>query len=302
MYCVIYYLKKKKIKLLFLLLTFILLITPVYANPITKERNEGNYLIPNGIEVTEQNKNNILMTPAVDETEKVYDFADLFSSSEEEKLLKQISSYIDKYKMDLAVVTINENNKNSPQEYADDFYDYNAFGKGSNRDGILFLIDLQNREIYMTTTGYAINMYNDHRIDFSLEKVYKNMTNRDYYKGTSEYIKIISKYASLGLPSSKDRQVEKDILSTFLLSSMISLIITIIAMVILISKNKLVNKQETAEQYLQKESIQINDLGNILINSNTVRHYIDHDSSSGGGTSTHSGSSGISHGGGGHGF
>ncbi len=302
MYCAIYDIRMKRIKFLIILLSFIFLITPVYASTNTKQRSENDYLIPNGIEVTETNKNNILTTPAIDETEKIYDFANLFSDYEEEKLLRQINTYIDQYKMDLAVVTVNENNKNSPQEYADDFYDYNHFGKGNNRDGILFLIDMQNREIYMTTTGNAIRMYNDHRIDFSLKKVYKNMTNKDYYKGTSEYIEIISKYANLGLPSGQDRRVEKDILSTLLFSSIISLIITIIIMIILISKNKLVNKQETAEQYLQKESIQINDLGNTLINSNTVRHYIDHDTSSGGGSSTHSGSSGISHGGGGHGF
>lgn len=293
----------KRLKIITILITLTIIITPVYASTNTKQRSESNYLVPNGIEVTEENKNNVIMTPSVDETEKVYDFAELLSDNEEEKLLKEINAYINKYHIDLAVVTISSNNKNSPQEYADDFYDYNSFGKGNNRDGILFLIDMQNREIYMTTTGNAIKMYNDHRIDFVLDKVHEKMTEKKYYQATSEYIDIISKYASLGLPSSKDRKIEKNIFSTLLFSSMISLIITIIIMTILISKNKLVNKKETAEQYLQKESIQISDLGNIIINTNTVRHYIDHDSSGGsGGSSTHSGSSGISHGGGGHGF
>ncbi len=47
--------------------------------------------------------------------------------------------------------------------------------------------------------------------------------------------------------------------------------------------------------------MKIANISDVLIHTNTVRHEIV-DTSSGGGSSTHSGSSGISHGGGGHGF
>lgn len=290
----------KKIKRLLIIILLLFSITPVYATTTTRERTEQNYQVPSGITVTENNKNNVLTTPAVDEQEKVYDFADLFSDEEEIKLLEKINLYINEYNLDLAVVTINQNNKRTPQEYADDFYDYNNFGKNNTKDGLLFLIDMENREIYMTTTGYAITMYNDYRINTSLDKVYKKMTNKEYYEGVSNYIDIISKYASLGPPSSKDKRVEQSLVKTLLYSSGISLVITIIIMIVLINKNKLVSKKTTAEQYLKKESVKIEKLGNVLINSHTTRSAINHDS--GGGSSTHSGSSGVSHGGGGHGF
>lgn len=272
-------------------------IIPVYASTNTQQRTEENLLIPEGIQATEYNINNILTTPKVDETEKVYDFAELFTTEEENNIYKEINDYINSYNMDLTVVTINENPKSSPREYADDFYDYNNFGRNASKDGILFLIDMSNREIYMTTTGYAINMYDDYRINKSLDQVYKYMTNKNYYQGVSNYISIISNYAKSGLPSKKDR---KSITNTILISFVISTIITIIIIVILIRKNKMAKKKTTAREYLNKESIIINKLGETLISTHTSRIAVDHSSS--GGSSTHSGSSGTSHGGGGHGF
>ncbi len=272
-------------------------ITPVFASTNTKERTEENYLISSDIKITESNKNNILSTPAIDEKEKIYDFADLFTEEEEQKLYQKISQYIDSYQLDLALVTISQNNKSSPREYADDFYDYNNFGFNNTKDGLLFLIDMDNREIYMTTTGAAINMYNDYRINKALEQVYQYMTNQNYYQGVLQYIQIIGDYAKSGLPGKQD---QKNLTTTICYSIIISLIITIIIMVILINKNKLVRKKTTAREYLNKDSVSMKNIGEILVSTNTVRHAINHSSSSG--SSTHSGSSGRSHGGGGHRF
>lgn len=280
----------------------------VEASTNTKERSSSDYLVPSKIEVTDENRNNILQTPAVDETEKVYDFAELLTEEEEQKIYGQITEFIKKHQMDLAVVTINENNKESPREYADDFYDYNNFGITDTRDGILFLIDMENREIYMTTTGNAILMYNDNRIEEALDAVYSYMTNQNYDAGIQNFISKIDNMATRGVPSGNKNAhldqngniiYEKKI--SWLLLVVISLGVTGIIMGILISKNKLVRKKTTAKEYLKKDSIKITSISEKLIGTNTIRHKIV-DTSSGGGSSTHSGSSGISHGGGGHGF
>ena len=272
---------------------FTLSIIPVYASTNTKERTEDNYLVEDWVTVTESNKNNILTTPAVDATEKVYDFADLFTDEEEQQLYTKITNYINEYNLDLAVVTIDENNK-TPREYADDFYDYNDFDQ---QGGILFLIDMYNRKIYMSTTGEAIKMYNDYRINTALDEVYTYMSDEEYYEGTSSYIDKISNYAKEGIPTSNKE--EKSLTSSIFMSLLIGLIGTAIIISILIFKNKMVRKATTAREYLNKDSIKIQNMGEILISSNTTKHEIDHSSS---GSSTHTGSSGSSHGGGGHSF
>lgn len=285
---------KKIFKITLVMLTiFTLNIVPVYASTNTKERTEDNYLVEDWVTVTEDNKNNILTTPAIDATEKVYDFADLFTDEEEQQLYTKITNYINEYNLDLAVVTIDENNK-TPREYADDFYDYNDFNQ---QGGILFLIDMDNRKIYMSTTGQAIKMYNDYRINTALDEVYTYMSDEEYYEGTSSYIDKISNYAKDGLPTSNKE--EKSLTSSIFMSLLIGLIGTAIIMTILIFKNRMVKKATTAREYLNKDSIKIQNMGEILISSNTTKHEIDHSSS---GSSTHTGSSGSSHGGGGHSF
>lgn len=272
--------------------------TPVVsASTNTNIRTEQDYRVASWVEVTESNKNNILTTPSVNESEKIYDFADLYTESEEHDLYSKVSEYINTYNMDLVIVTIHTNDKSSPMVYADDFYDYNHFGIGKNRDGVLFLIDMENREIYMSTTGSAIKMYNDYRINEALDQVYQYMSDEKYFEGTTNYIKVISNYASEGFPSGNDKELSLDVV--ILWSVLSGIIITSIIMIILIRKNRLVRKATTAEEYIDKESIDIKSISDVLISTNTVRTKIEHDS---GGSSTHSGSSGASHGGGGHGF
>ena len=70
---------------------------------------------------------------------------------------------------------------------------------------------------------------------------------------------------------------------------------------ILISKNKMVKVATTSREYLEKGSINIKVVRDVLTSSHTTSTPISHSSSSGGGSS-HSGSSGRSHGGGGHHF
>ena len=202
---------KKYIKISFLLvITLVLSLSNVFASTNTKERTESDYLVPNNIKITNYNKDYIIKTPAVDETEKVYDFADLFTDKEEQELYSQITKYISSYKMDLAVVTINENNKYRAQDYADDFYDYNNFGINKSRDGVLFLIDMDTRQIHMTTTGKAIKMYDDKRIDDALDLVYQHMTDQEYYTGTIKFINRISEYANSGFHQVAKIWIDKD--------------------------------------------------------------------------------------------
>ena len=285
---------KKFFKILILAIFIFSSYTSVFASTNTKKRTENDYLVPADVIVDQSNKTDVMETPAVDEKEKVYDFADLFTDTEENDIYLKINEFITTYDMDLAIVTISSNPKYSEVEYADDFYDYNNF----NDNGILFLIDMDNRQIYMSTTGTAINMYNDNRINYLMDSIYKYISNKSYSKGTLEYIKMLSSLASEGYPTGNE--IYQSTSSKVLKSMFFSFIITVIVMVILISKNKLVRKASDAKEFLEKDSIKITQLGDILIDTHTETYRINNNSN--GGSSTHSSSSSRSHGGGGHRF
>jgi len=283
------------------IVSFLFQITSVFASTNVYERSVDDYRVADWVQVTDSNKDSILNTPSVDASEKVYDFANLLTDSEEKDIYYQVQDFIMEYDMDLAIVTIDSNNKGSQVEYADDFYDYNDFGIGSSRDGVLFLIDMQYRQIYMSTTGDAIQMYSDYRIDQIMNAIYQYMTDTDYFNGISNFIDELSYYASVGYPE-MDEGSRLSVGQCLKYGAIISAIATFIIMLALVNKNKLVRPATTAREYLDKESVVVNNYGDIFMGSNTVKHKIEHSSSSSGGSSTHFSSSGSSHGGGGHGF
>ncbi len=302
---------RKVCYLLLIVILFSFCIVPVSASTNTFSRTEDNLLVSSDITVTSQNIDNILNTPAVDASEKVYDFAELLTLSEEEKLYHQVEQFMDSANLDLAIVTISENNKLNAREYADDFYDYNEFGTDSEHSGVLFLVDMDTREIYMSTTGKAISLYSDYRIDMTLDAISQEFSNQNYYQGIVKFVTILKNYDTIGLPSNKDSKYaigdDGEVYREFpwLIVLGVPFAITAIVIGVMIHKNKLVRAATSSREYLDKDSLKINTVSDRLIFTNTVavpRSTGSSGSSSGGGSSRHSGSSGRSHGGGGHRF
>lgn len=295
---------------LFLLLTFILLLFPLntFASTNTFDRDLDNLRIPSIIEVTENNKQIILNTPSVNETEKIYDFANLFSDIEEKSLYDLSTDYINKYNMDLVIVTISSNNKSSTRDYGMDFYDYNMFGTDNKRSGILLVIDMENRRYEMVTTGEAIIMYDDNRIDNILDFIINDFKLGNYFDACSSFINQSDYYASKGIPTSNKYatvdeygNITVNRPTPYIILIVIDLIITSVIIAILVGKNKMVKKRTEATEYMIKDSKNIRTVSEVFLGANVSKVRIQ-TSSSGGGSSTRSGSSGHSHGGGGRSF
>ena len=248
---------------------------------------------------------------ALDTTLKVYDNAEILTDEEETLLRESINNYIEKYNMDMILVTEKNNTAGSAKKYAEDFYDYNGFGIGRTNDGVLFIIDLTEgyKDIYMTTTGEAIKMYDDNRIDSILDGVADEKDN-GYYNMFKAFIDSSSSYAELGIPdSNKNAYIDsngdykiKTPISTLIIRSIIpGAIISTIVLIVLIFKNKMVRKSTNANYYLREGSVVIETRNDRFIATHTTSHRINTDSgsSSRGGSSISRGSSGASHGGGG---
>ena len=91
----------------------------------------------------------------------VYDEADLLTDSEESKLIDSVTEdYGNALDINIIFVTTDDADGKSTQAYADDYYD-ELTEKQSEYSGILFLIDMDNREITISTAGNCITWFND---------------------------------------------------------------------------------------------------------------------------------------------
>lgn len=300
---------RKKILICYFFIIFLsLFIYSSFASTNVQNRTSSDLHVGKNITVTSTNKPLILKTPYVDASEKIYDFANLFTDSEEKELYNLAIDYINKKNMDLVIVTINENNKKDAMNYADDFYDYNDFGIGANYSGILLLIDMDTRNVWISTTGDAINLYTDSYLNTMLNKIQANLKSKKYFDSAKNFISLAKEKEYVDpLP----KKSLSDIKLTIFIYSFFSIISSFIGSSIFCLakafKHRPVKLSTNANDYLDSNSFKVSKRDDKFIRTHTERRSRPSDSSGSssggsGGSSTHVSSSGITHGGGGRSF
>ena len=105
--------------------------------------------------------------PADRQKPLLVDDADLLTDSEEAAVLSVLEQRSAAVKADIAVVTVNDTDGKSIDDFAMDYYDYNGYGQGDDNDGALLMINMEEREYWITTTGFCIEAITD----YGLEKI-----------------------------------------------------------------------------------------------------------------------------------
>lgn len=113
----------------------------------------------------------LLLLPAVSLAgAPVIDECRLFTDGEIARMEQLIEEIRQKYRMDAVVLTTEKvpDNRSSYSEeqtmdYADEYFDRNGYGLGQDRDGLLYLIDMNNRVSYLSTSGIMIDYISDNR-------------------------------------------------------------------------------------------------------------------------------------------
>lgn len=132
---------------------------------------------------------------------RVFDQAGLLTEQEAEDLEGRVSDLRARMKMDVVLVTTDDAGRRDSRSYADDFYDNHGFGTGSDASGVLFLIDMDNREIYISTTGMMIRHLTDQRIDSILDNCYDYMVDGDYAGAMKQFLADLEHEYQKGIQS-----------------------------------------------------------------------------------------------------
>lgn len=249
---------------------------------------------------------------AAAEDSKVVDDADLLSYDEEQEIQSMLDEFAEESGWTLFAVTTDDANGMTSEEYADDFVDQNAL----EENGVCFLIDMDNREIYMSTTGSAIRILTDHRIDSIMDDSYEYAGDGEYVKCFETMIRETEDSFHEGIESGQynyDRdtgEISKAPNRLTVWDMLISLIAAAAAggavIAVIAGKYRL---KFGGWQYDFKSNSRL-DLTNKtdrLVNTFRTAHHIQRDSGGGSGSSgsrstTHHSSGGGTHGGGGHKF
>lgn len=223
--------------------------------------------------------------------ERVFDYADVLTDEEENKLRDLIKKDENKIGCDIVIVTTNEY-ISSMMNYADDYYDENKFGYNKPcGDGVLLLDNWYSEEMWVSTTGKVIKRYNTNlKMDRLLDEICDGIKTSPY-EGYKTYVECVTR----DMQDSKrfDSYVTTRVAFWFaLISAGIFLVVN------LINKGDEIKPEKNT--YAKGLGINMKEKEDSFLSTNTTKRKIQSSSSgshhSGG---THRSSSGTSHGGGG---
>lgn len=204
------------------------------ASVNTYTRTENNLLVPKDVVVDIDNMNDILNTPAVSSSEKIYDYADILTDTQEDEVYKKLIDYINITGIEAVIVTSRNLGGYTTGEAINNFYNYNDF----NDDAVVFYIYISDVEpdIYMITNGMGNNFYTQERIPQILEYVYKDIAEGNYGQAVDNYINILSGFYNLdgNYKVDKNGNVVQDI--PWIEIVVLAVTLTFIIVVILVSR------------------------------------------------------------------
>lgn len=119
------------------------------------------------------------------------DRAELWSPEERNTLLEEAAKLAETYGISVALATTDNSMGKTSEAYIDDMTDEQF---GINTDNVGFLIDMQNRRIHISTSGKAIDVLNDNRIEKMLDRTFDQVSDEKYFKAAQVFIKDVGNY------------------------------------------------------------------------------------------------------------
>lgn len=236
---------------------------------------------------------------------RVFDAADLLTNEEISKLNNEANALSSTYSLDIIIVTTDDADGKSSRAYADDYYDDHGFGVGSNHDGILFLLDMDNQEVYISASGLGSKYLTDGRKEKVLDIVFESgLSDGDYYGAIQGFLSGTKDYLASGIPAEPidQEKAANTLTSTEVTASLVAgALVSAIFYFSTKASYRMKNPVKPAT-YKDNSSLALVVEKDILVDTVTTDRVIPKSSKADSTTTTHTSSSGKIHSGGGRKF
>ena len=238
----------------------------------------------------------VLPAHAARSSPRLVDNADYLTDSEETALLNKLDEISTRQGLDVVIVTIPDLYGEDITAFADDFYDDNGY----HPDGILLLISDYDREWAISTAGYGITTFTDAGQEYLTGQFLDALSEGEYAAAFDTYANLCDEFitqAKAGTPYDVGNLPRGPFhtVRNLLISVGIGLIAALIVTGSMKSKLKTVHAQTAAAEYVKPGSMNITERREMFLYSQIQRHK--REAKKSGGSSTHTSSSGRTHGG-----
>ena len=227
----------------------------------------------------------------------VIDEAGYLTEAQAAELTQRLNELRQRYDFDVAIYIEEKMTADTARDAADDIFDYNGYGAGKNADGILLYLSKEPRKYHMSTHGSGIKAFTDNGLIYMEEQFLPYLKEDDYYAALSAYVDCADELlnmAAQGEPYNKPQRSMTYILCVIAGAILLPLIVAYFAMKSKLAKMKTAVKQDYAGNYMKPGSFHLDFSQDIFLYSTVSKTEKPDDDSS---SSTHTSSSGETHGG-----
>ena len=239
-----------------------------------------------------------------EELQHLVDNAELIEAEEESRIEAELQKLSTKYNLEVVIFTEENGEISSAMDAADDFFDYQGYGKGSDRSGVLLYINMETRDVWISTRGEGITVFNDIGIEHMLDEITPSLSDGDYVRACDIYLELCEDFiirAENGEPYGTGKG-PFPFVRYFLISVVVALIVGGSYIFVLSREMNSVAPNNSARNYAVPGSMQLHNSNEFFLYRNVTKTKRETSSGSSGGSSTHRSSSGAHHGGGGRKF
>ncbi len=260
---------------------------------------------------------------------RLYDEYGVLSADEYNTVLEALNVVSDRFQVDTSIAVVNSiaaDGYDDIAAYADDLFDAYGYGTGENKDGILFVVAMEERKWALSTHGLAIQYVTDKGNEYLQEQFLSFLSNGDYERAflayaegcdylyaertgqkPSDYFNKSDSYDGdqdfydedydSYEPVSVGRRLE--ITARYIpIALLVGFLLSMIPMGIMKAKLRTVQQKSGAADYVDRDSLRITNVRDIFLyrtvsQTRRAQEVEDH----GGPSTTHTSSSGETHGG-----
>lgn len=122
----------------------------------------------------------LVLPAAAADLPRLVDNADLLMADDAEALLADLDSRSEALQFDIVIVTVDSLDGETPRNYAEDFFWYNNYGLGEDRDGALLLVAMDTRDWYIATHGFGITAITPAGREAMVDRFLPQLSNAEY--------------------------------------------------------------------------------------------------------------------------
>ena len=238
----------------------------------------------------------VLCLPANATAARLTDEADLLTSSEAAALEAKLDEISTRQGVDIVIVTVESTEGEEPRDFADDWFDYNDYGL----DGILLLVSMEDSDWYVSTSGYGITAITDAGLEYISDRFVPHLSDGEYMEAFETFADLCDSFitqAKTGDPYDSHNLPKEpfNVVLNLLICLGIGLVVALIVTGKMRSDLVTIRQQVRADNYVIPGSLQLTGSRDLFLYSQVTKT----ERPKSGGSSTHTSSSGRTHGGGG---